>query len=664
MPSNPSQTLEQALGVSDAIFFDTAFVQKLVRLIETRFLPLEGQRADLDEAIEAVKAVGLDRINEVLTPAIQSVLTIQERGFLIANSTTSNTLGVGNVLTFNIDDEDERAVFTPSRFVFLSRLSNTDDWGIARLYSYDNTTGVLVVTVTAYEGNVGPFTDWQVSAVAGSTVAQMALLDLAEALYASTIAARDTTVSATATAVASAATSTTQAGIATTGANTATTQAGIATTKAAEAAASAASILGGPVTSVNLKTGVVFLDPTDVTAVKATLDLDLTSKWGAPFIGNLTRATAGGHRMNSKGVLVPTVADEPLVDHLAAGTSLGTGFFGAYTNQILRAEEFENAAWTLSAATITANATASPDGATTADKLVENSATSDHSIRNATAFATGSGSYTLSVYAKAAERSQLRLVFYEGGNIGGAYFDLSAGTILSGSGGIIEDVGKGWYRCSMTATVPTGAAFFAFIMPAVGGVSTYLGNGASGLYVFGDQVTKTAFPVPYVPTTSASVTRNADSMTITGTDFTDFFNPVEGTFLCEFYVDAGRTSLPVLFEAGDGTSANRIVMFHQPGSSLIHFDTIVGAVSQGALNRSFTTGLGKAAYSYKANAFNMALGGSSPAADVSGSLPTGLDRLAIGKSAGVANAEFNNRIRRLIYWPRAHTSTDLQRMTA
>lgn len=55
-----------------------------------------------------------------------------------------------------------------------------------------------------------------------------------------------------------------QADIATTQAGIATTQAGIATTKAAEAAASAASISGGPVTSVNTKTGVVTLVPADI----------------------------------------------------------------------------------------------------------------------------------------------------------------------------------------------------------------------------------------------------------------------------------------------------------------------------------------------------------------------------------------------------------------
>ena len=89
------------------------------------------------------------------------------------------------------------------------------------------------------------------------------------ATEAATAATTATTQAGTATSGAS--TATTQAGIATTAASSATTQAGIATTqagiattKAAEAAASVASIAGGPVASVNSKTGVVTLVPADI----------------------------------------------------------------------------------------------------------------------------------------------------------------------------------------------------------------------------------------------------------------------------------------------------------------------------------------------------------------------------------------------------------------
>jgi type 1 fimbria pilin len=50
------------------------------------------------------------------------------------------------------------------------------------------------------------------------------------------------------------------------------------------------------------------------------------------------------------------------------------------TNLVLYSEEFDNAYWTKTNVTITANATTAPDGNLTADKLVENSVNGNHFI--------------------------------------------------------------------------------------------------------------------------------------------------------------------------------------------------------------------------------------------------------------------------------------------
>ncbi|MFD1328306.1 LamG-like jellyroll fold domain-containing protein [Mycoplana ramosa] len=69
--------------------------------------------------------------------------------------------------------------------------------------------------------------------------------------------------------------------------------------------------------------------------VMPTLDLDFTSRNGAPFKGNLTRSSVGGYVRNSSGAMVPTANSEPLVDFGADGKPLGTGFFGPYTQLLL-----------------------------------------------------------------------------------------------------------------------------------------------------------------------------------------------------------------------------------------------------------------------------------------------------------------------------------------
>lgn len=183
MPVNFKKSLLAAAGVTDRSIFDFALLQRFSQAIEGRIAPLEDQRADADAAIAAIRKVGLDRINEILGPAIASVQQIQERGFLIATSATPAEIALGNVLTLFVEDEDERAVFTPSPFTALTRVATPDDYAIARTISYDRENGSYTCEVVAAAGDPGPHADWVIAGVAGSTIAQyQALEDMRDVL--------------------------------------------------------------------------------------------------------------------------------------------------------------------------------------------------------------------------------------------------------------------------------------------------------------------------------------------------------------------------------------------------------------------------------------------------------------------------------------------------
>lgn len=177
------QPLSSALNIDGQERFDLAFLRRLLQAIDVRLQPLQEQQASAEDLLDNLQGLTLDRINNILTPAIQQVFELTSRGFLIANSATEATIAVGDVHTFIVGDETERELFTPSPFTALTRLGSTEDYGIARTVSYDQETGEYVCLVLSVYGSGGPHSDWVIGAMAGSTIAQHSLLVDAQALH-------------------------------------------------------------------------------------------------------------------------------------------------------------------------------------------------------------------------------------------------------------------------------------------------------------------------------------------------------------------------------------------------------------------------------------------------------------------------------------------------
>lgn len=170
----------------------------------------------------------------------------------------------------------------------------------------------------------------------------------------------------------------------------------------------------------------------------------------------------------------------------------------AAVNNILYSEQF-NAGWTASFSTVSPDAAVSPDGKTTADKLV---ATSTFSISGNRIYQTASGN-TLSIYAKKAEADEV-LIRSAGGTVTTSYitFSLNDGsaTSISGTGHNAygsEDVGNGWFRLWVTSNSGYTLAYFA-----VAGASCANGN---GIYIWGAQLEESSVVSPYIPTTSQTL---------------------------------------------------------------------------------------------------------------------------------------------------------------
>ena len=166
-----------------------------------------------------------------------------------------------------------------------------------------------------------------------------------------------------------------------------------------------------------------------------------------------------------------------------------------------------------------------------------------------------------------------------------------------------------------------------------------------------------AFPTSYIPTTTTSLTRNADVVSMTGTNFSDWYNATEGTFVANFipYVVGSYT----VFSATNNSFNNRI---QGEASNAVQF--LVGDGGPGNIQAFLDAGtitagaLSKIAASYKASRFALSLNSSVVASILSGTVPA-VTRLDIGNLSGFAQF-YNGWIPALRYYSQSLTASELQ----
>jgi hypothetical protein len=250
-----------------------------------------------------------------------------------------------------------------------------------------------------------------------------------------------------------------------------------------------------------------------------------------------SRASTGTF-VGSNGLLQTAASGVPRFDHNpTTGESLGLLVEEARTNLLQYSEQFDNAYWVKDNSTITANAIAAPDGQSTADALIENTANSNHSFRSDNFGGAANTTYTFSVYVKAAGRSFVQLVYGQSSAWGNQYanFNLILGTVTLQVGvgsARIDPCPNGWYKISITGTRNSNSGVtYAYVFTGIASDNfSYTGDGTSGIYIWGAQVEAGAFPTSYIPTVASTVTRAADVASITGANFSSWYRADQGTW--------------------------------------------------------------------------------------------------------------------------------------
>jgi hypothetical protein len=361
--------------------------------------------------------------------------------------------------------------------------------------------------------------------------------------------------------------------------------------------------------------------------------------------GTLTLFGSGALRRGDRGVLIE----------------------GSRTNLLLRSQEFDNASWTKTNSTVTADSTAAPDGTITADTLTDNATIGFHEVTQSVAFTSGT-SYALSGFFKAGTASLVQLTFGLAAFSGAGYanFDLSAGTVAATGGTLVSSgiraLANGWYFCFIVATATATTSAVSSIIRINSSSATrapsYSGSSTT-IFVWQADLQAGAFPSSPIVTVAASATRAADSLSYTaGVTY-----PIQLFAEFERAVDTGAAE--TLLAIDNGTNNERVNLGLSAGD-LFNLVLVKNAGGVDSVNTTVGSALStgvtyKGATRAATNAVRPAFGGTLGTEDTAIDMPLAPTTIRIGANA--SGSQPFGYIRRIAVIQGAGTDAQLQSMT-
>lgn len=175
-----------------------------------------------------------------------------------------------------------------------------------------------------------------------------------------------------------------------------------------------------------------------------------------------------------------------------------------------------------------------------------------------------------------------------------------------------------------------------------------------------------SFATSFIPTAGTAVTRNADVVTMTGTNFSDWYNQTQGAFAVSFDRIAAVSSsfsggLPRTLRVTNTGATDFFILSGNSASG----EQLLGRAS-GVDTVSIQSGVMIAAntvatecFGYAVNNFALAINGAATQTDVSGANPTNMDILHIGDGA-TATRNLNGHVLKIMYWPQRLTNNEVR----
>jgi hypothetical protein len=367
---------------------------------------------------------------------------------------------------------------------------------------------------------------------------------------------------------------------------------------------------------------------------------------------DVTRATTAT-RVNSSGLIESVASNVPRLDY-SNGSCPSILVEPQRTNVLTYSEKFDDASWLPTGATITGGIL-SPSGINNAWTL-SNIATSGI-IQKAVAL---SGERTFTLYAKQGTHRYLYMGAYGGVN-SYANFDLLNGVVSNGANATIESVGNGWYRC--TCNTISGTTGGVQIFPSNRAIGAATTNGS--IYIWGAQLEAGSYATSYIPTTSASVTRNADVISKTG--ISSLIGQTEGTLFIDFIYNqpSGDSNGRLLqVQSASGETANSIIPLIESNNQFqitLFRNNVLNIPVFAGVSTVIPFGRNKIAIKYNSGSYTVYRNGNLFASGT-GLSPLSLSVVTLGNSILVPRS-LSNPINLSAVWTTALTNTQLAQLT-
>jgi hypothetical protein len=256
-----------------------------------------------------------------------------------------------------------------------------------------------------------------------------------------------------------------------------------------------------------------------------------------------------------------------------------------------------------------------------------------------------------------------------------AQFNLSTGAVITtgtlGLGTVtasgIEAYADGWYRCWIAGAPNTAADFHLPYISLSDNVisapaTVYTGTIGNKIHCWGAQFELgAAFPSSYIPTTTASVVRTADTcVRVLGAEF----SATAGSVVVAGRASGGQDAAngQAVYEFSDGTPSERTIFLRVQALDTARYSMFDGGVQQGPLDHTFVNSTAfKTAQAWSLNDLASSFNGGAVLPDATATLPT-TPNLYLGNSVGAL--QMNGHIKSFDYYPTRLANNYLQQVSA